>query len=600
MLVAVHLALFAHILHWRLAGETLSPLEPSEAMFTVARGMINAGFLLLCLTVLSTLVLGRWFCGWACHLVALQDGASWILGKLGMRPRPLRSRWLVFVPLGAALWMFAINPIGSRLAAGEEAPSAQLALTKQHFWETFPGLALAALTFFVCGFVIVWLLGSKGFCTYACPYGGLFGVADRLAPGRIRVTDACKGCGHCTASCTSNVIVHKEVLQYGMVVDPGCMKCGDCIAACPEKALYFGFGRPALFAKAKRKLKRAPSGLLGYGEEVLALAVFLLSYFIYNGIPEWWTADLDKLYGRMPLLLALACSALTAFSAVLLVRWVRSRELELQGRVVKRAGRPTRAGLGLGLALFAILGLTAHSGVVQYHVLVGTRAYDETQIGELAWKQDEASLAARSPATLEAAQRARRHLERARAIGLAPDIRLPSKLAWLALVRGDTAGAEALYQQVLELAPTHVPTLLDLARLRFVRDDAAGAAEVLETLVRLVPDNPAYRERLASAYYVEGRVNEALTLIESAAALAPDSAFIQLRAAAMRAGASHDPARAVEGARRAAQLAPDDARLLELAAQLLAAAGERADADALRRRAASLQADALAPPYAAE
>ena len=36
-----------------------------------------------------------------------------------------------------------------------------------------------------------------------------------------------------------------------MVVDPGCMKCLDCVSVCPMNALYFGLGKPSLFAGAK-------------------------------------------------------------------------------------------------------------------------------------------------------------------------------------------------------------------------------------------------------------------------------------------------------------------------------------------------------------
>ena len=31
---------------------------------------------------------------------------------------------------------------------------------------------------FIVGFMTVYFLGSKGFCTYGCPYGGVFGIAD--------------------------------------------------------------------------------------------------------------------------------------------------------------------------------------------------------------------------------------------------------------------------------------------------------------------------------------------------------------------------------------------------------------------------------------
>ena len=99
VLLIVHVAIFLHLLHWQLAGETLSPLEPSEAMFTLTRGVLNAGAIVLSLSLLTTLVLGRWFCGWACHVVALQDLCAWLLKRVGIRPRPLRSRLLMFVPL---------------------------------------------------------------------------------------------------------------------------------------------------------------------------------------------------------------------------------------------------------------------------------------------------------------------------------------------------------------------------------------------------------------------------------------------------------------------------------------------------------------------
>src|SRR5207244_13139649 len=116
------------------------------------------------------------------------------------------------------------------------------------FLATFPGPLFALLTFVACGFAAVYFLGAKGFCTYGCPYGAMFGGLDRFSPGRIVVSDACEQCGHCTATCTSNVLVHDEVRRFGMVVDPGCMKCLDCVSVCPKGALSFSFARPSALA----------------------------------------------------------------------------------------------------------------------------------------------------------------------------------------------------------------------------------------------------------------------------------------------------------------------------------------------------------------
>src|SRR5262249_34687138 len=150
-----------------------------------------------------------------------------------------------------------LAPIAQRVLHGDDLSARSLALTTTTFWATFPGWVMTIATFAVCGFAIVWFLGAKGFCTYGCPYGAIFGVVDQLAPVRIRVTDACEGCGHCTAVCSSNVRVHQEVRDFGAVVDPGCMKCLDCVSVCPKDALYVGIGRPALLTKPRRELARS-------------------------------------------------------------------------------------------------------------------------------------------------------------------------------------------------------------------------------------------------------------------------------------------------------------------------------------------------------
>ncbi len=218
-LVTLNLLMIAHIIQWRIMSTTISPIEPSETMYTLQQGAINAGFIFFTLAILATLVFGRFVCGWGCHILALQDLCAWALKKVGLVPKPFRSRLLVFVPLIAALYMF-VWPTAYRFFAAAKneplIPQFTNHLVTTEFWATFPPVWVAIPFLFICGFMTVYFLGSKGFCTYGCPYGGFFSLADKLSPGKIRVTDACNQCGHCTATCTSNVIVHAEVKQFGM------------------------------------------------------------------------------------------------------------------------------------------------------------------------------------------------------------------------------------------------------------------------------------------------------------------------------------------------------------------------------------------------
>ncbi len=428
-LITLTLLMIAHFIQWRLMGQTVSPIEPSESMYTLQRGAINAGFIFFTLAILATLVFGRFVCGWGCHIVALQDFCAWLLKKFGLTPKPFRSRLLVYVPLIAALYMF-VWPTAYRFFAAPKndplIPQFTNHLVTSNFWETFPSVAVAIPFFFICGFMTVYFLGQKGFCTYACPYGGVFRLADRLSPGKIRVTDACNQCGHCTAVCTSNVLVHAEVKQYGMVVDQDCMKCMDCISVCPNDALYFGFGKPTI-SIAKTITKNYS---LTWPEEVLGAFVFLASF-----LAVW------DVYQLVPLLMALGVATITTFLALRAWRLLRAKDLSFFRFNLKSSGTIRKAGWAfLSFALLWI-GLNAHSGWVRYHESAGARAFQNIQI------PDELALARTnpdqwlSPRERENLVEGKKHFHAAVDYGLFVNTDALPKLAWIEYLSGDTEQA---------------------------------------------------------------------------------------------------------------------------------------------------------------
>src|SRR5690349_13638625 len=55
-LVTLTLLMVAHVVQWLLMGQTVSPIEPSESMYTLQRGAVNAGFIFFTLAILATLL----------------------------------------------------------------------------------------------------------------------------------------------------------------------------------------------------------------------------------------------------------------------------------------------------------------------------------------------------------------------------------------------------------------------------------------------------------------------------------------------------------------------------------------------------------------
>ena len=527
-LLLLHALLALHIAHWKETGETLSPLEPSEAMQFSQSSIVNAGLIFFALTIASTLILGRWFCGWACHVVALQDGSRWLLAKLGIAPRPVHLGILGTVPWLAFTYMF-LAPIVQRLLHGQDVAVRGTELLTEEFWATFPGWAVALATFLVCGFVAVYLLGSKGFCTYGCPYGGMFGLADQLAPLRIRVTDACDGCGHCTAVCTSNVRVHEEVRDYGAVVDPGCMKHLDCVSVCPKDALYVGWGAPAIVARPLPRAKRVPGEPgSGLAVDLAMLAAFFVGTFAVllgydehlSRIPDAWTliallaggslavaaifrgkARRKREYSRVeeallggtfllamyafrgfrhdwvPLLFALGLSSILAYLAVQALRLAYRSEVRVQRHVLRSAGRFRLAGIVFAVAFVPFGILWANTGWRRHEL----RAAFEDGVRE--------AQAGRRDTAIERLRRA---------VEIDPLYRdARSKLAALLCDAGRLDEGIAEYEAILAVDPGALEprALLGLARYR--NGDAAGARRELELAVERAPLHPDLHSMLA-------------------------------------------------------------------------------------------------------
>ena len=489
VLLAVHVVIGVHIVWWLVTGSAVTPVEPSEAMQTIELGKINAGFLLFAALILSTLLFGRWFCGWACHVVALQDLSAWGLGKLGLKPRPVRSRLLVLAPWVVAghmfLWPVIEGWLWPEVKPLPRVSQWELHLTTSDLWATFPGPLMAVGTFVVVGFLIVWWMGAKGFCTHGCPYGAFFATVDRFAPVRIKVTDACDACGHCTTVCSSNVRVHEEVARHGQIVDPGCMKCLDCVSVCPKHALHVGLAAPKPFVTSQQRV-RARADFTWPEEILLAVVALVTTQWVWRGA---WFGE------GIPFLMAVGLGVITAVLALLLVRLLLRPDLQFQHTVLKAAKRFTRAGRWTLLLVTGWLVFTAHTFVVQrLHAgamaaahepvrasIYETRAVAPAELEPVLARLDRyrAWALVDEPRALEVRglvlRGLRRHADAERALLDALDgepvlrfdeANLALAAYWMDPARRRLADAERLVQHVLRHAPQHpIARLLDL-RLR--------------------------------------------------------------------------------------------------------------------------------------
>ena len=551
-LVAVHLAILGHILHWRLNGRTLAPLELNELMYTLEAGIITAGFLFMVLVCASVLLFGRFFCSWGCHILALQDSCAWLMNRLSWRPRVVRSRGLALVPLGAMLYMF-VWPQVQFLFLGRVRPalhttgeeSGWASFVTSDFWRNLPPPGVALLTFLLCGFVFVVLMGERAFCRYACPYGALFALLERFAPGRISKTGNCTACGLCTAACTSDVRVHEELAAHGQVVDSACLRDLDCLNACPDGAIGFRYRRPPGLG-GKRQLRDTPvkpkRAMFTRGEELW----MILAY-----VPIAWT--LRGLYGRVPLLLSLALAGMAVYLGVIGWRLLLAPQVKLVRTPLKSGGRLNGKGRLVQLGCAALAALLLHSAAIRVQSRRGERA-----VAALGTGQDLQGL--------------REGLEAYNFVehwGLLPTHGLQRKRGLLQRARGNLLAAQGRYPAALsayQLAVRELPAdpvlHFNLGRLLSQAGRPGEAVGHYRESVRLQPEDPESRNNLAYELLGLGRPQEAEPHLRRALELDPSHANAHFLLGRLHYEAGRAPA-AMESFRRAAALDRTLAQWLE-------------------------------------
>ncbi len=240
-LIGIQFLILAHIYYF--GDEIIGSLDFQEFFHTFIKfGIINAGVVLVILAFITTLIFGRFFCGWACHFGAVQELSWWLLKKMSITPKTLNSRLVTIFPLFILLNFYLAPNLAHAFSSPWEGISISLGMPE--IWAFLPGFVIGTMTFVVDGFLIVYFLGRKGFCRYLCPWGAFLKLPNSLAMYKVRNIGGCQNCGNCTSECPIGIDVNFEINHYGKVTNTNCTSCLVCTEGCPSSAISYRWASP--------------------------------------------------------------------------------------------------------------------------------------------------------------------------------------------------------------------------------------------------------------------------------------------------------------------------------------------------------------------
>ena len=204
-----------------------------------SKGIASGGLILFVLIFLSSLLLGRLWCGWLCPGGGLQE----IYFQINNKPvKAGRLNWLkyfLFLVIIAVPLISAINSAGGIDAI-------------DLFYGTENGISIAKAGSYVIFFaqiaffsVFALLGGKRGFCHYFCPIAVIMILGRKMrnifawpALHLSAEKDRCTDCRICSKNCPMSLDVNNMVRKQSME-DPECILCGCCVDSCPERAIRY-------------------------------------------------------------------------------------------------------------------------------------------------------------------------------------------------------------------------------------------------------------------------------------------------------------------------------------------------------------------------
>jgi ferredoxin-type protein NapH len=225
---------------------TMNFLSPYVIIDGAMNGVVNGSLVMFGLMFVSSLFLGRAWCGWVCPGAGMAEIVEPVNNKAVNGQKIDWIKWLIWIPWISLVVIFAVRAGGYQ--------SVDLLMHTQNGISVVgtpdrPIFIAYTIYYVVVGLFVglAMLVGRRAGCHTICWMSPFMMIGrwirNRFAWPSLRLVadaSACADCKKCTSNCPMSLDVNGMV-QVGKMENAECILCGTCVDNCSKSAIRYSF-----------------------------------------------------------------------------------------------------------------------------------------------------------------------------------------------------------------------------------------------------------------------------------------------------------------------------------------------------------------------
>ncbi|MEJ2242703.1 MAG: 4Fe-4S binding protein [Candidatus Bathyarchaeota archaeon] len=216
--------------------------SPYLVIMGASEGIVTGSLLVFVSLFVSSLFLGRVFCGWVCPAGATQELCARIRDKNFRNGKRNWIKYAIWVPWIATIILMFIQ--AGKIVAIDP-------LYQTYYGISISSIESAFMFIIIAGLIlgIALLVGKRGACHTIC-WMAPFMIFGRKIRNTVNWSalqlqadnNKCINCKACNRNCSMGLDVNAMVQNQSME-NSECILCGNCVEICPKDAIEYSFGR---------------------------------------------------------------------------------------------------------------------------------------------------------------------------------------------------------------------------------------------------------------------------------------------------------------------------------------------------------------------